>query len=88
MPRKKRQNAKTKIKLLGTDEVWHPHRGGRPGNRNAWKTGEHNARMRALRRDIRAFLAGVDERVARVERRAASGDAPEICRDLSRSAGP
>jgi hypothetical protein len=41
---KPRTESKTKIKLLRPEDVWHPRRGGRPGNRNAWKTGMHNAR--------------------------------------------
>lgn len=49
------RHAKTKFKLLRPDEVWHPRRGARPGNRNAWKTGFHSAEMRELRRRIRAF---------------------------------
>jgi len=42
---------------LRPEEVWHPHRGGRPGNRNALKTGQHTARMRGVRQQIATFIA-------------------------------
>ena len=61
---------KTKIKLLCPDEVWQPKRGARPGNRNAWKTGVHNARMRDLRSRIHAFKAYAREAMARADVRA------------------
>lgn len=69
---KNAENAKTKIKLLRPDEVWQPHRGGRPGNSNALRTGLHTAEVRDLRRRLRAFharvnavLKDVDEQLAR-----------------------
>lgn len=54
------KNAKTKFKLLRPDQVWQPHRGGRPGNSNALKTGLHTAEVRDLRRRLRAFHARVN----------------------------
>gem|GEM_PF-5873981 len=73
MPRKIRRNAQTEIKLLGTDDVWHPHRGAPFGNRRAWKTGRYNGQWRALKREMRAFLASLDARIAAIESRAGSG---------------
>ncbi len=64
---KRAMNRKTTIKLLRTDVVWQPRIGGRPGNRNAVKTGLHTAEMPALRRRIadwrrkvRAMLASLE----------------------------
>jgi len=50
VPKKIRRNAQIEIKLLGTDDVWHPHRGAPFGNRRAWKTGRNNAQWRRLTR--------------------------------------
>src|ERR1700749_1418165 len=62
-----RAAVKTKIKLLCPAEVWQPKRGARPGNRNAWKTGYHCARMRNLRSRIHAFKAYAREAMRRAE---------------------
>jgi hypothetical protein len=48
---------KTKINLLRPEDVWHPHVGGRPGNRNALKTGQYTAEKQAARRYISSFIA-------------------------------
>ena len=37
------------IKLLCSEDVWHPKRGAPLGNRNAVKTGRHTAALRDLR---------------------------------------
>ena len=63
---------KTKIKLLRPDEVWHPKRGGRPGNRNALKTGQHTGRNRTLRCQITTFIRHARAIAAMVEARAAA----------------
>jgi len=73
VPRKIRANAQTEIKLLGTDDVWHPHRGAPFGNRRAWKTGRYNGQWLQLKREMRAFLKGLDTRIASIERRAGLG---------------
>ena len=44
---------KTKINPLRFEDVWHPKRGGHPGNRNALKTGAHTAPVRAWRARVR-----------------------------------
>ena len=59
---------KTKIKLLCPAAVWQPKRGARPGNRNAWKTGYHSARMRNLRSRIHAFKAYARDAMRRADR--------------------
>jgi hypothetical protein len=41
-------------------------RGGQPGNTNAQKTGMHSARIKDLKRRIRAFYRRVDNTLARV----------------------
>jgi hypothetical protein len=64
-----RDSVKTKIKLLRPEEVWHPKRGGRPGNRNALKTGQHTGRNRVLRRQITAFIRNARAIAAMVEGR-------------------
>ena len=60
---------KTKIKLLRIDEVRHPKRGGRPGNRNALRTGQHTARNRALHAQVTAFIRRARAIAAQVEAR-------------------
>lgn len=58
---------KTTIKLLRSDEVWQPKIGGRPGNRNALKTGFYDARMRDLRQRIAVWRRKVRAALAEVE---------------------
>jgi hypothetical protein len=47
--------------------VWHPKRGGRPGNRNALKTGQHTGRNRTLRRQVTTFIRNARAVAAMVE---------------------
>ena len=50
---------KTKIKLLRAEEVWHPSRGAKAGNRNALRTAMHTAELRSLRARIRQLRAKI-----------------------------
>ena len=51
---------KTKINPLRFDDVWHPKRGGHPGNRKALKTGAHTASVRAWRARVRDWRQQVN----------------------------
>ena len=55
------------IKLLRSDEVWHPKRGAPFGNRNAVKSGWRAAAARDLRRRIRAWQKRTREAMARAK---------------------
>ena len=70
------QKVKTKIHRLRFDEVWHPTRGGRPGNRNAVK---HDGKedLRRLRAVVRAFRARAKKARRESEDRAAARTCPE-----------
>lgn len=57
---------KTTIKGLRFDEVWQPRIGGKPGNRNAYKTGFYSADMRDLRRRIARWRQKVREALVQV----------------------
>lgn len=48
---------KTTTQLLAVGHSYNPKGGGRPGNRNALKTGQHTARMRGVRKQISTFIA-------------------------------
>jgi hypothetical protein len=63
------RESKTKIKLLRPEDVWHPHRGGRPGNTNALKTGLHTAEVKDLRRRLRAWRRRANALIEEVEAR-------------------
>jgi hypothetical protein len=60
-------NRKTTIKLLCADAVWQPRIGGRPGNRNAVKSGLHTAEIRALKSRIAAWRRQVRTALASLE---------------------
>lgn len=48
---------KTTTPLLAVGRSYNPKGGAPRGNRNALKTGQHTARMRAVRKQISSFIA-------------------------------
>jgi hypothetical protein len=60
---------KTTTQLLAVGRSYNPKGGGRPGNRNALKSGRHTGAKRELRRQVVTFIARAKQLAAMVEAR-------------------
>ena len=58
---------KTKIKMLCSEDVWHPRHGGQLGNQNALKSGRYTAEKQAIRRRIAGLIRRANAAIAMVD---------------------